>query len=139
MNRKLTIAMAATLAAASITIAAGCGGDSAQVPTGADMKGSWAQAGTGFEKGAPITWDNRDAVVIDKADGQSFGGYKQYTPPGGTPQRERVNGVIAPDGDILITDEDGFLEGTYADGVITGQYAETGADNSAVNVTLTKK
>lgn len=139
MKKTLLTAAAATLAAASITIAAGCGGDSAQVPTGADMKGKWAQAGTGFEKGAPITWDTRDAVVIDKAEGQSFGGYKQYTPPGGTPQRETVNGVIAPDGDILITDEDGFFEGTYADGVITGQYAETGADNAALNVTLTKQ
>jgi len=103
------------------------------------MKGSWAQAGSGFEKRAPITWNDRDAMVIDKADGRAFSGYQQYTPPGGTPQREVVNGVIAPDGDILVTDEDGFFEGTYSDGMITRQYAETGADNSAVNVTFTKK
>ena len=34
---------------------------------------------------------------------------------------------------------DGEFEGTYADGVITGHYGETGADNSAMIVTYTKK
>lgn len=138
MNRKLTITMAATLAAASITIAAGCGGDSAQVPTAADLKGTWTQKAAGFEQGKAVTWSNQ-TIVIDTVDSQGFAGFKEYTPPGGSPQREAINGVIAPDGDILITDEDGFIEGTYADGVITGQYAETGADSAAMNVTITKK
>lgn len=71
-------------------------------------------------------------------DEQGFAGVKEYGPPGSR-QKEAINGVIAPDGDILITDEDGFIEGTYADGVITGQYAETGADSAAMNVTITKK
>ena len=139
MNKNLTIAVAATLAAASITIAAGCGSDSAEVPTGADLKGTWTQEGAGFEQGESITWNNQ-TIVIEKADGQGFAGFKEYTPAGGgSPQKEAINGVIAPDGDILITDEDGFTEGTYADGVITGQYAETGADSAAMNVTITKK
>lgn len=139
MNTKFTIGVAATLAAASITIAAGCGGGSAEAPTAADLKGTWTQSGAGFEQGKAVTWNNQ-TIVIETADGQGFTGFKEYTPSGGSsPQKEAINGVIAPDGDILITDEDGFIEGTYADGVITGQYAETGADNSAVNVTLTKK
>lgn len=138
MNRALLAPIAALAAAVSITVAAGCGGDSAPVPSGNDVKGTWNQAGEGFAKGEPYTSGSR-VVVIDQAKGQAFGGYKEFTPPGGTPQREVVNGVIAPDGDILITDEDGFFEGTYADGVMTGQYAETGDDNAAVNLTLTRK
>ena len=50
-----------------------------------------------------------------------------------------MQGVIAPNGTILITDEDGSYTGTLANGVFTSQYAESGDDSSALNVTWTKK
>ena len=51
------------------------------------------------------------------------------------------NGIkfYRPDGEILITDEDGFYEGTLENGTFTGQYAESGSDATALNVTWTKK
>lgn len=142
MNRTLLTTVAALAAAASITIAAGCGSsDSASVPTGADMKGTWVQAATGYDNGKLNSWkgDAAGNIVFDKADGQSFAGYKTYTPPEGGAVKETMQGVIAPDGEILITDGDGFYEGTLANGTFTGQYAESGADATAMNVTWTKK
>ena len=85
MNRKITIAMAATLAAASITIAAGCGGDSAQVPTADDLKGTWTQKAAGFEQGKAVTW-NTQTIVIDTVDGQGFAGFKEYMPRAAAPR-----------------------------------------------------
>ena len=144
MNRTLTASIAALAAAASITIAAGCGSsDSAEVPTGADMKGTWVHSATGYDNGEFESEQgdiNITAVVIDRANGQAFAGYKRYTPAGGgSPQKEAMQGVIAPDGTILITDEDGSYTGTLANGVFTSQYAESGADSAAMNVTWTKK
>jgi hypothetical protein len=142
MNRTLLTSIAALAAAASITIAAGCGSsDSASVPTGADMKGTWVQTATGYDNGELDSWkgDAAGNIVIDKASGQSFTGYKTYTPPEGGPVKETMQGVIAPDGDILITDQDGFYEGTLENGTFTAQYAETGDDATAENVTWTKK
>ena len=145
MNRTLLTAVAALAAAASVTIAAGCGssGDSAEVPTGADMKGTWVHSATGYDNGEfeSVKGDIKiTAVVIDRANGQAFAGYKRYTPAeGGAPQKEAMQGVIAPNGTILITDEDGSYTGTLANGVFTSQYAESGDDSSALNVTWTKK
>lgn len=45
--------------------------------------------------------------------------------------------VITPDGDILITDEDGHIEETLPNGTLSGQHAELGDD--AVNVELSKE
>lgn len=142
MNRTLLTSIAALAAAASITIAAGCGSsDSASVPTGADMKGTWVQTATGYDNGELDSWKGAAAgnIVFDKASGQSFTGYKTYTPPEGGPVKETMQGVIAPDGDILITDQDGFYEGTLENGTFTALYAETGDDATARNVTWTKK
>jgi hypothetical protein len=50
-----------------------------------------------------------------------------------------VNGVIATNGDILITDEDGVFRGRLEDGTILGQYAETGDDAAAINVELIRQ
>ena len=143
MNRTLLASVAALAAAASITIAAGCGSssDTAEVPTGADMKGTWVQTATGYDNGKLDSWkgDAAGNIVFDKASGQSFTGYKTYTPPEGGAVKETMQGVIAPDGDILITDQDGFYEGTLENGTFTGQYAESGSDATALNVTWTKK
>jgi subfamily B ATP-binding cassette protein MsbA len=78
-------------------------------------------------------------LVVEEAEGQGFTGYKEYTPEGKPTQRETINGAIAPNGDILITDEDGHIEGTLSNGMLSGQYAEIGDDAAAVNVELTKK
>ena len=142
MKRTLATVLAVAGAAAAITVTTGCGsGGSAEVPTGADMKGTWVQTATGYDNGKLDSWkgDAAGNIVFDKADGQSFAGYKTYTPPEGGAVKETMQGVIAPDGDILITDEDGFYEGTLANGTFTGQYAESGADATAMNVTWTKK
>ena len=142
MNRTLRTSIVALAAAASITLAAGCGSsDSAEVPTGADMKGTWVQTATGYDNGTLSSWTSNPAgdIVFDEASGQSFAGYKTYDPPEGPPVKEAMQGVIAPDGDILITDQDGFYEGTIENGTFTGQYAEMGDDSAAMNVTWTKK
>lgn len=139
MNRHLTTALAVTCAAALITVAAGCGSSSsAEVPTGADMKGTWTSTGSGYENGKAVTWQS-STIIIDKAVGQAFSGNEKYTASGGVVFKEPIQGVIAPDGDILIVEEDGFYEGTLENGVFTGQYAEIGDEPTAMNVTLTKK
>ncbi len=139
MNRHLTTALAVTCAAALITVAAGCGSSSsAEVPTGADMKGTWTSTGSGYEDGKAVTWQS-STIIIDKAVGQAFSGNQKYTASRGVVLREPIQGVIAPDGDILIIEEDGFYEGTLENGVFTGQYAEMGDEPTAVNVTMTKK
>ena len=141
MNRHLTTALAVTCAAALITVAAGCGSSSsAEVPTGADMKGTWTSTGSGYENGKVETWvRGTGTIIIDKAVGQAFSGNEKYTASGGVVFREPIQGVIEPDGDILIVEEDGFYEGNLENGVFTGEYAEIGDEPTALNVTLTKK
>lgn len=146
MKRTLTVTAAAGLAAACITIAAGCGSSDStgEVPTGADLKGTWTIASSeGFEKGKPATLAADGRIVITQAKGQGFGGYKTYTDAegGGAPTqvKETINGAIASDGDILYVDDDGFFEGVLKDGVMTGQYTEVGADGTAMNVDYVKK
>jgi len=130
-------------AASTIIATAGCSADSsAKVPTGADLKGTWIQAGDGYERGVRVTPENQGfaaTVVIAEADGQGFTGYKEYTDPGEKPQREVLHGVIGLDGDILITDEDGFFTGKLLDGKIRGQFAEIGSDAAAINVELSRQ
>lgn len=130
--------LAALGAVAALTLSACSSHSSAPAPTGSDLKGTWTQSGAGFEKGGPVTWVNQ-TLVINKADGQGFAGYKEYTREGEQPQKETVNGVVSSDGDILMTDNDGTFRGKLVDGKVQGQYAETGADGAAINVELTKK
>lgn len=139
MNRAIRASIAALAVAASITIA-GCGGsESADVITGADMKGTWAQTGTGYQSGKLTKWGTA-RITFDQADGQTFGGYKTFTPnDGGAPVKRTMQGVISPDGEILITDSDGFYEGTVENGVFTGDYAEMGDDAAAMSITMTKQ
>ncbi len=131
--------IAAAFGAAAVSTLVGCGAEtSAAVPTGADLKGTWNQAGAGYENGQPVRWDNQ-TVVIDEADGQGFAGYKEYTRAGEQPQKESVNGVIGPAGEILIVDEDGHFTGRLVDGTLRGQYAEVGDDATAINLELTRQ
>lgn len=144
MKRTLATVLAVAGAAAAITVATGCGsGGSADVPTGADMKGTWTiQSSEGFEKGKPGGLSPDSRLVITMAKGQGFGGYKTYNDAsegGTTVVKETINGAIGSDGEILYTDRDGFFEGVLQDGVMTGQYAEVGADGTAVNVAYVKK
>ena len=142
---KHTISALACVGAASavVALASGCSAaPSITVPTGADLKGTWIQAGDGYERGVRVTPENKGfeaTVVIAEADGQGFTGYKEHTDPGESPQREVVHGVIGLDGDILITDEDGFFTGKLVDGKIRGQYAEIGKDAAAINVELSRQ
>ena len=142
---KHTISALACVGAASavVALASGCSAaPSTTVPTGADLKGTWIQAGDGYERGVRVTPENKGfeaTVVIAEADGQGFTGYKEHTDPGENPQREVVHGVIGLDGDILITDEDGFFTGKLVDGKIRGQYAEIGKDAAAINVELSRQ
>lgn len=144
MKRSLTTALAIAGATTAIALATGCGSSdsSVEVPTGADLKGTWTiQSSEGFEKGKPATLSPDGRLVITLAKGQGFGGYKTYTDAdeGGAAVKETLNGAIAPDGDILYVDEDGFFEGVLEDGVMTGQYTEVGADGTAMNVEYVRK
>jgi hypothetical protein len=137
---RATISTALTTAAAAVLliISTGCRADSSDsVPTGADLIGTWAQNGVGYEQGEPVTWEDQ-TVVIESADGQGFTGYKEYTREGGTPQQETVNGVVGADGEIIMADEDGFFRGRLDNGAIIGQYVEVGADHTAMNIELTR-
>ena len=140
---KHTVSALACAGAAVIAVAAGCGpGPAAKVPTATDLKGTWSQAGDGYERGARVTPENKGfeaTVVIAEADGQGFTGYKEHTDPGEEPQREVLHGVVGLDGEILITDEDGFFTGKLVDGKIRGQYAEIGKDAAAINVELSRR
>jgi hypothetical protein len=139
MKSKLTVAFAAVGTAAMLTVVAGCGSsDSTSVPTGADLQGTWSQSGSGYEAGNPVSWENQ-TIVIDKADGQGFAGYKEYTPAGGQPQKETLNGVIGVDGNILIVDEDGKFEGQLNGNTLQGQYSEVGDDATAMNLEISKQ
>ena len=131
--------LAAVGAAVTVSVLAGCAGDtSADVPTGADLEGSWDQTGVGYEMGSPVTWTEQ-TLVIEEAEGQGFGGFKEYTPDGEEPQKEIVSGVVGVDGEIKMVDEDGFFEGRMVEGKILGLYVESGADNGAVNVELSRE
>ena len=46
-------------------------------------------------------------VVIERAEGQGFTGYKEYTREAKPPQKEIINGAVGTDGRILMADEDG--------------------------------
>lgn len=135
MRRTISTAFAAVGAAVVVITVGARGADSsAQVPTGEDLKGTWAQSGAGYEKGTSVIWENQ-TVVIEEADGQGFAGHKEYTPP----QKENVNGVVGPDGSVLIVDEDGTFQGRLVDGKLQGQYAGVGGDAAAINVELARK
>lgn len=132
----LTRAFTAASAAAVMITVASCA--SVEVPAGDDLKGTWSQTGAGYERGGPVTWENQ-TVVIEKATGQGFAGFKEYTREGEQPQKETVNGVIGLDGNVLIVDEDGTFNGRLVGGKLKGQYAEIGDDAAAINVELTRK
>lgn len=137
--KPVIFALVAVTASVVVGVTAGCSGTtSSRIPTGADLKGTWNQTGTGFEQGAQANWDNQK-VVITEAAGQGFTGFKEYVKPGQPPKKEALNGVVGVDGDILITDEDGIFRGRLVDGKIQGQYAEAGADSTAFNVELNKQ
>ena len=138
MRPRMSTILGAAVTAALVTIATGCQTDSADsVPTGAELIGTWAQNGVGYEQGEPATWVDQ-TVVIESADGQGFTGYKEYTPEGDVAKQEIVNGVIGADGEIIIADEDGFFRGWLDDEAIIGQYVEAGADHGAMNIELTR-
>lgn len=129
---------AAIAAAAAVLLVAGCAsGSTAKAPAAAELQGSWIQNGAGFERGVPVTWENQK-VVIERADGQGFTGYKEYTREGESPQKEVINGAVGTDGRILMADEDGVFDGRLVDGKIVGQYTETGDDAGVINVELTR-
>lgn len=121
--------IAATLIAVGASICLlGCSAKtSAKIPTGADLKGTWNQSGTGYEMGRLVT-----------VDGQAFTGFKEYTPEGKGPQKELANGAIGVSGDIVMTDEDGVFQGRLIDGRVQGTYTEIGADAATINVELSK-
>ena len=139
MRLRISIALTAAVTALLVTIGAGCASNSSEsVPTGAELIGTWQQTGAGYERGESVIWVDQ-VVVIEAADGQGFTGFKEYTKEGQGPQQEIVNGVIAPNGDILITDEDGFFRGRLEDETILGQHVEVGDDSSAINLELKRK
>jgi hypothetical protein len=130
-----------TALAALLTIAAsGCAAkDDAKVPAATDLIGTWAQSGAGYEEGKPVTWKDQ-TLVVEAAEGQAFTGFKEYANEGEDPQKEVVNGAIGVNGDIRITDEDGFFVGRLVDGKIQGQYIEVKEGESQVlNVELARK
>lgn len=118
----------------------GCAGEtSAKVPAAEDLMGTWAQTGSGFEEGKPVTWKDQ-TLVIDQADGQGFAGFKEYHNQGEDPQKEVFNGAVGFDGEIRIVDEDGIFVGRLVDGKVLGQYVEVKQGESQVlNIELTRK
>jgi len=137
LREPLSRAFTAISAAAVLITVASC--SSVEVPAGDDLKGTWRQTGAGYEQGRPVNWGNH-IVVIEKASGQGFAGFKEYKRDGEQPQKEALNGVIGLDGNVLIVDEDGTFEGRFVGGKLRGQYAEVGGgDAAAINVELTRK
>ena len=137
MKLLISTALAALLTVGGLS---GCSADtSAKVPAAKDLVGTWAQTGAGYEEGEPVVWKDQ-TLVIEKSEGQGFGGFKEYHNEGEDPQKEIVNGAVGVDGDIRIVDEDGFFTGRLVDGKILGQYIEVKKGESQVlNVELARK
>ena len=137
MKQLISTALAALFTVGGLS---GCSADtSAKVPAAKDLIGTWAQTGAGFEEGEPVVWKDQ-TLVIEKSEGQGFGGFKEYHNEGEDPQKENVNGAVAVDGDIRIVDDDGFFTGRLVDGKILGQYIEVKKGESQVlNVELARK
>ena len=121
----------------AILLMSGCAGASGAAVVGSDFKGTWIQNGAGFEKGQSIVWVDQ-TVVIETADGAGFAGFKEFTRDG-VAQRETLNGVVGVDGQIHISDDDGFYQGRFENGAFVGTYVETGEDSTVMNVTLTRE
>ena len=124
----------------AVGVVSGCGAErSAKVPAAKDLIGTWAQTGAGFEEGKPVTWQDQ-TLVVEKAEGQGFAGFKEYDNEGEDPRKELVNGAVGVDGDIRIVDEDGFFVGRLVDGKIQRQYVEVKKGESQVlNVELVRQ
>jgi len=124
----------------AVGVVSGCGAErSAKVPAAKDLIGTWAQTGAGFEEGKPVTWQDQ-TLVVEKAEGQGFAGFKEYDNEGEDPRKELVNGAVGVDGDIRIVDEDGFFVGRLVDDKIQGQYVEVKKGESQVlNVELVRQ
>lgn len=137
MRIQISTVLGALLA---VGVISGCGAEkSAKVPAAKELIGTWAQTGAGFEEGKPVTWKDQ-TLVVEKAEGQGFAGFKEYHNQGEDPQKELVNGAVGVDGDIRIVDEDGFFVGRLVDGKIQGQYIEVKKGESQVlNVELVRK
>jgi len=137
MNRRIATTLSIVAAAGAMTVAAGCGSSSsADVPTAAEMKGTWTFSARGFEGGRPVS--QTGTINVNTVDGPGFGGYEVWKSATGESGRLPINGVISPNGDVLITDTYAEITGTLSGGTFSGQYAETGPDGAALNVTGTK-
>jgi hypothetical protein len=137
MKLLISTALAALLTVGGLS---GCSADtSAKVPAAKELVGTWAQKAAGYEEGEPVVWKDQ-TLVIEKSEGQGFGGFKDYHNEGEDPQKEIVNGAVGVDGDIRIVDEDGFFTGRLVDGKILGQYIEVKKGESQVlNVELARQ
>ena len=115
----------------------GCADGSGEEFSVSDLEGTWIQSGKGFEQGQSITWDNQK-IVIETTDESGFAGYKEFTRDEGL-QRETLNGVLGPDGLVVISDTDGFYEGRFINGNFVGIYIETGEDSTVMHVTFVRE
>jgi len=118
-------------------LVSGCADGSGEEFSVSDLEGTWIQSGKGFEQGQSITWDNQK-IVIETTDESGFAGYKEFTRDEGL-QRETLNGVLGPDGLVVISDTDGFYEGRFINGNFVGIYIETGEDSTVMNVTFVRE
>ena len=75
------------VAAVAVVAAAGCAKEtSTAIPTGTDLKGTWAQNGFGYEMGKPVTWKDQ-TLVIEKAEVPGSPASGEYNREGSGPQK----------------------------------------------------
>lgn len=135
MNRSVLASVA--LAASGALLFSACSSGSSSV-SGQQMVGTWAGTNSGYVvNDAFVTQETK--LVVERAEGQAFAGYKEWTEADGTTASQEIKGVVTPEGRVFIVEEDAVLEATLSGSEITGVYAETGEDHAAFAVALTKQ
>ncbi len=139
----LTIAAATGSVVLAGGVLAGCGSESA--PAASSLVGTWEGTASGYSRGT-----NEDAVTLtiviadaDDANG-TFTGERRNTAAdvarvGISGPTAKVDGVVAPWGEISMVHEEGTFTLEQEGDQLVGRYLEVGDDAAAKAVTLTKQ
>lgn len=134
---------ALSLLAVGALAVSGCDSDSDSAPSASSLVGTWTASQVGYGNGV-LEGPYPSTFKIEKADDESssFTGFREVSPEDakkfGIPsQKVRIDGVVAPWGEISIVHSDGgwTLE-MDGDDKMMGRYLELGTDLAAKSLTL---
>ncbi|MCX6693063.1 MAG: hypothetical protein NT074_00690 [Methanomicrobiales archaeon] len=70
-----------------------------------DLTGTWTGSSTGYLKSAGFLENAPFRLNITKQEGQAFKGMKEYVWPDGKVSNETIAGILAPSGEIYMSDD----------------------------------